>query len=382
MSTSPFTTVTSRKRRPLLVKPAKISEEAEEERYKPIEWPLVRRLLTVLAPYKKQYLIGLAVGLIHVLCDMTGPKFMQHTIDYVTAFNPNRSEALGGAKQAIGHLSLVIVLWAMVAVTSFLFQRWTILVMTRAGESVQFDIRRRLFRHLQALSMSYYDKTKLGRIISRCTSDIGAMREVNVWGIWRVVANLFMMIVAGAMLLYTDWRLFLSVAWLAPLVALLNYVYRKRASGMHQLARESWTKVSTNLAENITGMRVVTAFNRQEPNLDVFNSLQDLNTYNNVRVARINGVYQPLLQLIGFVGKVIILCYGGYLVVTGDISSVGAVVAAFLYWDWFMNPILNFGDFYNQLMMAMAGAERVFNLLDTKPDVQDEPAAKPLPRIV
>ena len=133
----------------------------------------------------------------------------------------------------------------------------------------------------------------------------------------------------------------------------------------------------TNLAENITGMRVVTAFNRQEPNLDVFNRFRTGNTDNNVRVARVNGVYQPLLQLIGFIGKVIILAYGGYLVVTGRRRTrVGAVVAAYLYWDWFMNPILNFGNFYNQLMMAMAGAERVFNLLDTKPDVQDVPEAQ------
>ena len=381
MSSEPFATVPNRRRKPLLVKPAKISEEGDDERYKPIEWPLVRRLLTLLAPYRQQYLLGLVLGLIHVSCDLAGPTFMKWVINDVTDFlshNPAGAPAGG----AIRNVTLIMLFWACVAVTSFLFQRATILILTRAGESVQFDIRRRLFAHLQDLSMSYYDKTKLGRIISRCTSDIGAMREVNVWGIWRVVANLFMMLVAGAMLLYTDWRLFLSVAWLAPVVASFNYIYRKRASGMHQLAREGWTKVSTNLAENITGMRVVTAFNRQEPNLDVFNSLQDVNTYNHIRVARINGTYQPLLQLVGYIGKVIILCYGGYLVVTNDIGSVGAVVAAFLYWDWFMNPILNFGDFYNQLMMAMAGAERVFSLLDTKPDVQDVPEAKPLPRIV
>src|ERR1041384_933466 len=89
-----------------------------------------------------------------------------------------------------------------------------------------------------------------------------------------------------------------------------NHYYRTKASIYHQIAREGWTRVSTNLAENITGMRVVTAFNRQEPNLDVFNTLQDWNTYNNVRVARVNGIYQPLLQLIGFVGKVIILSFG------------------------------------------------------------------------
>src|SRR6187551_1476797 len=88
-SASPSTfSTTGRKRKPLLVAPPKIAEagEGEEERYKPIEWPLVRRMLGVLAPYRKQYAIGLAFGLVHVLCDMAGPKFMQHTIDYITAF--------------------------------------------------------------------------------------------------------------------------------------------------------------------------------------------------------------------------------------------------------------------------------------------------------
>jgi ATP-binding cassette subfamily B protein len=370
-----------RKRKPLLVKPADIEGMEAEERYKPIEWPLVRRLLGVLAPYKKQYALGLALGLAHVTCDLASPKFMQHIIDYVTKFAHAQLAVMPTDRGAVWHITVIVMLWALVSAMSFILQRATIIVMTRAGETVQFNLRRRLFAHLQELSMSFYDKTKLGRIISRCTSDINAMREINVWGIWRLAANVFIMLIAAIMLLKTDWRLFLCVAWLAPLVAICNYTYRKKASGIHQIAREGWTRVSTNLAENITGMRVVTAFNRQEPNLDVFNTLQDHNTYNNIRVARINGVYQPLLQLIGSVGRWIILCYGGYMVAIGHIS-VGAIVAAYLYWDWFTQPILNVGDFYNQLMMAMAGAERVFNLLDTQPDVQDIAEAKPLPRIV
>jgi ATP-binding cassette subfamily B protein len=374
----------NRRRRPLLVKPANLDGMEQEERYKPIEWPLVKRLLGVLAPFKKQYLTGLAIGLIYVTCDMSGPLFMRHVINYGKAFTDHRLGAIT-IDDAIGHLSRIIGLWAAVACVSFLFQRFTILIMTRAGETVQFDLRRKLFDHLQALSMSFYDKTKLGRIISRCTSDISAMREVNVWGIWRVVANAFQIAIAAGMLLWTDGRLFLSVAWLGPVVAGCNYIYRKRASGLAQTAREGWTRVSTNLAENITGMRVVTAFNRQEPNLEVFNTLQDANTWNNIRVARANGVYQPLLQLVGFIGKIIIIVFGAYLILTGKLRGdigVGAVVAAFMYWDWFMNPILNFGDFYNQMMMAMAGAERVFNLLDTTAEVQDQPGAKALPRII
>jgi ATP-binding cassette subfamily B protein len=254
--------------------------------------------------------------------------------------------------------------------------------MTRAGENVQFSYRRKLFARLQMLSMNYYDKTKLGRIISRCTSDIDSLREVNVWGIWQIVANATIMLVAAGMMLYTDSRLFLSVAWLGVVLFFCNRIYLKKSAALYQIAREGWTRVSTNLAENITGVRVVIAFNRQDPNLHVFNELQVDNTANNVAVSRVNGIYQPLLEVIKFAGRVIILLYGGYFAATGRMTrGVGAVVAVFLYWDWFMNPIITFGAFYNTLLMAMAGAERVFNLLDTEPEVTDVLNAKPLARI-
>jgi len=129
---------------------------------------------------------------------------------------------------------------------------------------------------------------------------------------------------------------------------------------------------------------VVTAFNRQSYNLGLFDRLQDVNTINNVNCARLNGIYQPLLGLVGFTGRAIILLYGGYLVTTDRIDrhiGVGCVVTAFLYWDWFMAPIVNFGNFYNQLMMAMAGGERVFTLLDTQPEIRDVPDAAPIPSI-
>jgi ATP-binding cassette subfamily B protein len=362
-----------------IVAPAPI-EMDDEQKYKPIDFSLVRRLVRELRPYRWQYFVGIALGLIHITADLQGPKFIGHIIDYCQKF---ATGALSGVSQrdAILHVLTVIAVWTGVFIVSVVFQRYCILIMTRAGESVQFDIRQKLFRHLQTLSMSYYDKTKLGRIISRMTSDIAAMREVNVWGIWQIIANFMIMGVAATMLMIVSVKMFLAVAWLGPVMLVANRLFQKKAGGMHQVAREGWTRVSTNLAENITGMRVVTAFNRQDPNLYVFNRLQEDNTDNNVRVARINGIYQPTLQVLGYVGRGIILLYGGYLVALNAIS-VGEVAMSYLYWDWFMNPVLNLGNFYNQLMQAMAGAERVFNLLDTPPDVHDLPEAKPLPRIV
>lgn len=363
--------------------PAPADAPEDDPRYGKIDLKMVRRMLRALLPYKKLYATGMVLGLAHVLLEMQSPRFMQYLINYTTVQAPSLpydGPMLGDPR--VQHVALVVLFWAGVLLTSVILQRFTILLLTGAGERVQFATRRAIFLHLQRLSMSYYDKTKLGRIISRCTSDVGAMREINVWGIFKIVGNSMMIIVAGAMLFITDWRLFLSVAWLGPVLFFVNRVYLTKSARMWQNVREGFTRVSTNLAENITGVRVVTAFDRQAPNLGVFNQLQIQNTANNMTAAKVNGVYQPSLEFIKFVGRVIILGFGAYLVVTGHIAAgVGAVVAAFLYWDWFMNPIIDLGNFYNQLMVAMTGAERVYNLLDTKPDVEDQPDAKPLPRV-
>jgi ATP-binding cassette, subfamily B, bacterial len=370
-----------RRRRSTSSAKSAIDTDEQEEKYRAIEWPLIRRLLQTLAPYKRQYALGIALCSVHVLLEMLSPKFTQWLINYTTAYVGAELNPMPAIPAAIGRIFAIVGLWGLVYAVSLALQRKVILVMTGAGERVQFELRRRLFAHLQKLSMSYYDKTKLGRIISRCTSDIASLREINVWGLNTLLMNNLMMVTAAVMLLITDWRLFLAVAWLGPVLFFVNQVYRKHAGVQAQIAREGYTRVATNLAENITGMRVVTAFHRQTPNLDFFNTLQAANTENNVNFARLNGIYQPVLQLIGYTGKVIILAYGGYLVASGRLGQVGAVVAAYLYWDWFMNPIINLGNFLMQLMQAMAGAERVFSLLDLKPEVTDVPQAMDLPRI-
>jgi ATP-binding cassette subfamily B protein len=354
--------------------------EQDESAYRPIDLTLIRRMLGWLRPYRRRYALGIALGMIMVLLEMTSPLFMRRIIDTTTGFVTAATPELS-ASGTVSRLVETVALWAVVLGTAILLQRAIILIMTDAGERVQFDLRRALFAHLQRLSMSYYDRTKLGRIISRCTSDLNGLRDVNVWGIDTVVKNLLIMLVAGAMLLTTEPRLFLAVVWLAPPLFVVNRYFRRRLSAVWQVAREGFTRVSTNLAENITGVRVVTAFARQSWNLRAFNALQQANTLNNVRAARLNGIYQPTLQLIGFTGRAIILLYGAYLVTAGHAAGVGSIVAAFLYWDLFMGPILNFGNFHNQLMMAMAGAERIVNLLDTQPKIVDAPAARPLPPV-
>ena len=361
----------------------RLGGDQDDANYKPIEWPLVKRVLQMMLPYRKTYAAGLCLGICMITLDMLSPRFMQIVINYVQHYT---NGDLPGVPQesAIRHVAVILGCWGAAMVVARLLERQLILQMITVGESIQFQLRRKLFDRLQRLSMDYYDKTKLGRIISRMTSDVNAMREVNVWGIWRVVANVLIIIAAATMLLVTDWRLFLAVSWLGPVLFATNEYFRKRVGRKWQQVREWFTQVSTNMAENITGVRVVMAFNRQMTNLTHFNWMQELNTQNNVRAARLNAVYQPLLQFIGFAGKVIILGFGAYLVARGHIAQnkgIGSVIAAYMYWDWFMNPILDMGNLVNQLMMSMASGERVFALLDTKPTIIDAPDAITLPRI-
>jgi ATP-binding cassette subfamily B protein len=361
---------------------AAVAVDDEEPAYKPIDAKLIRRLLGWIRPYRRRYMLGIGLGTVMIVLELLGPLFIGRIVAIASAYRAAADRSPAGESAAIRSVVTIVGIWAAAFALSLLVQRAQILIMASAGERVQFDLRRALFTHLQRLSMSYYDRTRLGRIISRCTSDLGSMRDINVWGLDTVAKNGLMMVFAAAMLLATEPRLFAAVAWLGPVLFVCNRIYRRRAAVQHQIAREGYTRVATNLAENITGVRVVAAFNRQALNLDTFNRLQTQNTVNNVQAARINGVYQPLLQLIGAIGRIIILLYGAYLVLAGRLpGGIGAVVTAFLYWDWFINPIMAFGNFHNQLLMAMAGAERVFQLLDTKPEVLDEPGAVTLPRL-
>jgi len=380
----------------------------DEEPYKELEWPLVRKILARMKPYRRQYAIALLLNMVFTMLEMLGPMFIRQLIDHDIPGHPHFLSS--AAEWAAGHFSpgagdrldafiaphrpywnigSTIGLWALAVLGANLTNRFNIEYNRRIGEKVLFAIRKALFGHLQELSMSYYDRTKFGRILSRATSDIDALANPVINGINTVVINAMMMTAAAAMLLVADWRIALGTLWLGPVLYGMHRFYSKRIGAQWRIAREHFTRVATNLAENINGMRVVTAFNRQEENLSFFNELQDQNTINNVRVGGMNGIYQPLLSVVGFIGTVIILIAGAWLVLAsaghgvggGGAFTVGTLVALMMYWGWFMNPVLNFGAFQNDMMQSMASAERVFSLLELKPEVTDSPAASALPRI-
>src|SRR5262249_14591327 len=247
-----------------------------------------------------------------------------------------------------------------------------------AGEGVVRDLRRAMFVQLQRLSMSFFDRHKLGQIITRPTSDLDAVRDTVVGGLNTIVANSLLSLGAGFLIFLTDPLLFACVGWLIPILVCVNAHFRRVLGVQHQLVRAGFTRLTANLAENITGIRVVEAFNRQDTNLDRFNELQDENTRNNNYAAHLNGLYGPLLEGIRLLGQVILVGYGAGQVLSGRLTP-GQVVAAFFYWDLFMRPTITLGTFYNTLMMTLASSEKIFALLEIEPEVGEETGARELP---
>ena len=364
-----------------ILAPPEFSHEEEESKVRPISAAMTIRLLKWLKPYRGLYLFGMAAGILGLACGLVSPYMARMLVDV-----SNQAAQLRKTGADTSHLLQAILFWAACWACSsagdIILDAVQIWSSSKCGEQVIRDMRMAIFDHLQKLSMSFYDKTKLGRIITRGTSDMEALRGPVVSGINTIAFNFLMMFGAGVMIFLTDWRLFCAVAGLAPILALANQWYRRTIGHYHQLTHQGYSRVASNLAENVTGVRVVSAFNRQDANLERFNELQEVNTTNNVRTANLNGLYTPFLEGIKFIGQLIILGYGGILAMSAERSlTSGQIVAVFFYWDRFMGPTINMGNFYNTLMSAMASAERLFSLLDTKPDVEDRPNAKPLGKV-
>ena len=250
------------------------------------------------------------------------------------------------------------------------------------GEAVIHDLRRGIFAHLQRMPMSFYNKTKIGRIISRVTGDCEALR-VGVQDVLFVsLVGAGQMVVAASLMLYYDWALFSIVAAMSPVLFVLNRIFRKRLSTAYRIVQESFSRLTSTLAESINGVRVTHAFVRERTNRRLFRELLDWHGNNVVKAVRVEAMLLPLLEMNSQTFIAALLLVGGYRVLTPGIDMPpGDLIFFFFLANIFFNPIQILGNQYNQALTAMAGAERVFALLDRPPEWQDAPDAVELPPI-
>ena len=251
------------------------------------------------------------------------------------------------------------------------------------GEAVVHDLRGDLFLHLQTMQMGFFNRTKLGRIISRMTSDAEAVRSGIQDVCFSGLVALGQMLAASLMMAHCDPLLFLVVAAMFPLLWWVNQRFRRKLSAAYQDVQESFSRVTASVAETIQGVQVIQGAVREEHNGRRFRELVGEHGHNNLKAARIAGVFLPLLEFNSQAFLAALILLGGMRVLApGSVTPVGELIQFLFLANIFFQPIQTLGDQYNQALISMAGAERVRCVLETPAEWLDPPRALCRPRVV
>jgi len=242
------------------------------------------------------------------------------------------------------------------------------------GERVRYDLRKKMFEHLQELSFSYFDRTPVGWIMSRVTSDSGRMAELVTWGLLDVTWG-FMNITTGVyFMMIINWRLALVVFAIIPVLVVVAARFRKKIIVEYRLVRKINSKITGAYNENIQGVRVVKALCREEENLREFGELSGEMYRASYRAAWLSALFLPVVQLISAVMLGCIVWYGGLQVQLGGLT-IGGIQAFVSYITFMLWPIQDMARVYAEMQHTIASAERVFSLIDAVPEVTDRPSA-------
>jgi len=344
-------------------------EEEDEEQFKPLEWGLIRRLFTYTAPIK---------GKVTTLAVMTLIRSAQlPVLVWVMTLiinGPITSRDFRG-------IGLGVLGYGLLAVSIDVLFHFRQRFALEIGETVVNGLRTEIFAKLQLQPMSFFHRLKIGRVIGRVTSDVESVR-VGIQDVLFVsVIQFGSMVFSAAVMLYQDLVLFLVVLALAPVLWALNRHFRVKLSLYSRASQESFSRVTATLAESVNGIRVTQGFVRQETNAGLFRNLLADHARYNIALARTSAILTPLLELNSQFFVALLLMVGGWRVFHGDMA-MGSLITFFLLANQFFAPIAIIGNQYNQALIAMAGAERVFRLIDAVPDWTDDPAATELPRVL
>lgn len=312
---------------------------------------LLRRLLVYLRPYRG--LTGFAVLLLLAGAGLAlvGPALTQRALDIAI---PARDTGL------LGTLAL---LFLAALVLEFLVEYGQTLLTTYLGQRVMYDLRMQIFGHLQRLSISYFDRNPVGRLMTRVTSDVETLNELFSSGVVTVFGDVFTLLAIMAMMLWIDWRLALVTFAVIPLVWLTARIFRRRVRQAFGDIRVRLARLNAFLQERLSGMRVVQLFGREADSAAQFAQLNQDHLEAHRRSITIYAVFFPVVELLTAVAMALLLYYGGLRALGGTIT-VGVLAAFIQLTRRFFQPLQDLSEKFNLLQSAMASSERVFALLD------------------
>jgi len=330
----------------------------------------LRRLGIYFKPYWKQLLFVLLLLIVGTLFQLAAPYLIGLAVDQFIV----TGDRGGLARTMLLLLSVYLGSWA----TGY-GQFYTMAIV---GNQVLYRLRTRIFERIQTLSLRYFDEHEAGDLMSRVTNDVDTIAQVLNAGLVQTISSSLIIVGIVAAMLSLNWRLALVTFAILPFMIGASIVFSSRARVAFRKTRKTIGHVSADLEENISGVRVAQAFAREDENVERFNQLNRANRDANVSAQSITAAFSPTLDVLSTIGLAIVVGYGGYLALREPpLVTVGVIVSFLTYVRRFFQPIQQLAQLYAQLQSAIAGAERIFELVDTEPDLTDAPDAYDIPAI-
>ena len=327
-----------------------------------------RRLLGELRPYGRSLVMAFALVVVGALSQAGGPWLIGRAID---------RNILGNDPTGLyGTMALLFGVY----VTGTLATRGQIRQVGSVGQRVLASMRERIFERLQHLPLRYFDRHPVGDLMSRVTNDVDTLNQLLSQGITQLLGSLFSLIGIVVAMLILDWRLALVCFAIIPVMLLTNVFFARRARRAFRTTRETVGDVTAGLQEEIIGVREAQAFNRTAANIERFRERNAANRAANVQAVAITSAFAPAIDVLSTLATAVVIGYGGYLVLTGTLT-VGLLTAFLIYVQQFFRPIQLASQVYTQGQAALAGAERIYNILDEEPEPPDPPVARKLGEI-
>ena len=331
-----------------------------------------RRVVTRMLKYVRPHSRLMAVAFVAMLADsgltLLAPYLLKITVDvYIT--QSDQSGLIG-----------ISALTAVTFVGLYVADRTQQYLLSLVGQRMLVNIRRDLFEHLQALSLSYHDSHIVGVTVSRVINDVATINDLLSQGIITLIGDLFVLVGIIVVMLIMNVRLALLTFTVLPLMLLVTVWFARRARVAFRETRTSVAKVVGGLAEDIAGVRVIQAFGQEDTTQANFDALNVVNRNANINAMSLSFVFLPAIEVLGILATAIVLWFGGRAVTGGDVT-LGVLVAFLSYVTRFFDPVQELSRLFTTLQTAMAGGEQVVKLLETVPDVVDRPNSIEPPRL-
>ncbi len=327
----------------------------------------IKRLGKYAKPYKKQIAVTVTYMMIATITGLLGPYLLRYAIDdYIPNENFNAVVVISG-------------IFLVALIVNYICNRKKIAIANLTGQSILLDIRRDLFDRIQTLSFRFFDKTSTGRLIVCVINDVNRLNDLFTDGLVNVITDLSMLVVAAVIMVIIHPGLALLTFTTVPIFLIVLFMLRNYIKTRWRDVRIKLSNLNAYIHECIVGMRVIQAYVRQAKNRKKFERVSNDIFHSWMKAVVINTGFGPLVNFVAVLGSAIIYWYGAYLLQIEGVT-IGVIIAFTVYLQRFWDPVNTLSNFYNQLLIAMASSERIFEFIDEKPDVCEVPDATYVPK--